>query len=139
MATRVVFDTNTVLSALVFGKGRLAWLRAAWRQGDIIPLVSESTAAEIRRVLNYPKFQLTPVEQTALLNDYLPFCERVEIPAPPPPVPDCRDLKDVPFLWLAIAGQAAYLVTGDQDLLVLVDDFPVPIVTATTFQDIFNN
>ncbi len=135
---RVVFDTNTVLSALVFGKGRLAWLRAAWRQGEIIPLVSDATAAEIRRVLNYPKFQLAADEQAALLNDYLPFCEQVEIPEPPPLVPNCRDRQDLPFLWLAIAGQAAYLVTGDQDLLVLVDDFPIPIVTAATFQDIFN-
>jgi uncharacterized protein len=132
---RVVLDTNTVLSALLFGRGRLAWLRQVWQQGQVCPLVSEITAAEIRRVFGYPKFRLSDVEQVALLDDYLPFCEWVKIPEPPPVVPDCRDLKDLPFLWLAIAGQAECLVTGDRDLLVLVDEFSVPIVTAAMFQD----
>jgi uncharacterized protein len=55
---------------------------------------------------------------------------------PPPVVPDCRDLQDVPFLWLAIAGQAEYLITGDRDLLVLADEFAVPIVTAAMFRSV---
>jgi uncharacterized protein len=135
-AMRVVLDTNTVLSALLFGRGRLAWLRQVWQQGEIFPLVSDVTAAEIRRVLGYPKFRLSEVEQMALLSDYLPFCESVMIPEPLPVVPDCRDLQDVPFLWLAIAGQAEYLITGDRDLLVLADEFAVPIVTAAVFQSL---
>jgi predicted nucleic acid-binding protein len=48
---RVVFDPNTVLSALLFGRGRLAWLRQVWRQGVVSPIVSEVTRAEIERVL----------------------------------------------------------------------------------------
>ena len=31
---RVVFDTNVVLSALVFGKGVTAQFRTAWAQAD---------------------------------------------------------------------------------------------------------
>jgi predicted nucleic acid-binding protein len=57
MAVRVVFDTNTVLSALLFGRGRLAWLRQVWRQGMVVPIVSAATRAEIERVLAYPKFR----------------------------------------------------------------------------------
>jgi uncharacterized protein len=49
---------------------------------------------------------------------------------------DCRDLHDVPFLWLAIAGQAEYLITADRDLLVLADEFAVPIVTAAVFRSL---
>jgi uncharacterized protein len=131
---RVVLDTNTVLSALLFGRGRLAWLRQVWQQGQICPLVSDLTSAEIRRVLGYPKFRLSAADQMALVDDYLPFCEWVTIPEPPPVVPDCRDLKDIPFLWLAIVGQAEYLVTGDRDLWVLADEFAVPIVTAAVFR-----
>lgn len=44
------------------------------------------------------------------------------------PVPECRDPRDVPFLELAMAGQADALVSGDRDLLVLKPDFPVPIL-----------
>ncbi|MEQ9553888.1 MAG: putative toxin-antitoxin system toxin component, PIN family [Coleofasciculus sp. G3-WIS-01] len=135
---RVVFDTNTVLSALVFKKGRLSWMRQVWSQQWAIPLISEVTEGEIRRVLNYPKFKLSHSEQQILLDEYLPFCERVEIPEPLPVVPDCRDPKDVPFLWLATVGHAEYLVTGDRDLLALVDVFPVPIITGDVFQGYFD-
>lgn len=137
MVMRVVFDTNTVLSALVFRKGRLSWIREVWSQRQAIPLVSEVTEDEIRRVLSYPKFKLSSTDQEVLLNEYLPFCEYVEIPALPPAVPECRDPKDVPFLWLAMVGHAEYLVTGDQDLLALAEDFPVPIVTGEMFQVCF--
>lgn len=139
MVMRVVFDTNTVLSALVFRKGRLSWIREVWSQRQAIPLVSEVTEDEIRRVVNYPKFKLSNTEREILLNEYLPFCEHVEIPDPPPAVPECRDPKDIPFLWLAMVGHAEYLVTGDQDLLALAEDFPVPIVTGEMFQGYFDS
>ena len=63
---RVVFDTNIVLSALVFGR-RLAWLRAAWAQGVTIPVVCRETTVELLRVLAYPKFELAPSERDLLL------------------------------------------------------------------------
>jgi putative PIN family toxin of toxin-antitoxin system len=113
MVMRVVFDTNTVLSALVYRKGRLSWMREVWSQRWAIPLVSGVTEDEIRRVLQYPKFKLSSMEQEVLLNEYLPFCERVEIPDPPPAAPECRDPKDVSFLWLAMVSHADYLITGD--------------------------
>ena len=36
-ALRVVFDTNTVVSALLFASGDLAWLRQHWREGGLHP------------------------------------------------------------------------------------------------------
>ncbi|MDF1554059.1 MAG: putative toxin-antitoxin system toxin component, PIN family [Deferrisomatales bacterium] len=130
---RVVLDTNLVLSALVFTGGRVAELRRAWQQGVFTPLVSHDTAAELVRVLGYPKFRLTPEEQEVLLADYLPYADTVKIPAGKPRVPTCRDPFDVPFLLLAVAGRADLLVTGDQDLLSLDGQLPCPIVTAEVF------
>ncbi len=126
---RSVFDTNIVLSALLFATGRLAWLRAEWRQDRLKPLVSRETATELLRVLAYPKFRLTATEREELLADYLPFCETVVVSDPPPAVPECRDPGDAPFLHLALAGGAHYLITGDRDLLALGERFVVPIVT----------
>ena len=103
--TRVVLDTNVVLSALVFGKGTTARLRAAWQGSRFLPLVSTATARELVRVLSYPKFRLEAQEQQELLADYLPYAEVVRIPEPPPSVPVCRDPFDLPFLHLAAAGQ----------------------------------
>ena len=116
---RVVLDTNVVLSALVFGKGLTAQLRAAWQRGDFVPLLSTVTAQELVRVLAYPKFRLDAQSQQELLADYLPYTLVIKVPEPPPAVPACRDLFDLPFLHLAAAGKADALVTGDADLLVL--------------------
>jgi putative PIN family toxin of toxin-antitoxin system len=127
---RVVLDTNLVLSALVFAQGRLVPLRHAWQEDAIEPLVSKPTAAELIRVLAYPKFKLTTDEQQELLADYLPYCTTVAIPEPPPVTPTCRDRLDVPFLQLALAAKADALVTGDSDLLVLASEFSRPILTA---------
>lgn len=129
----VVIDTNLVLSGLVFAQGRLTPLRLACQEQHILPLVSRITAAELIRVLAYPKFKLTAQEQEELLADYLPYCKTVRIPSPPPKTPACRDAFDVPFLQLAIAGKAKALVTGDRDLLAFAGRFACPILSAEQF------
>lgn len=58
IAPRVVLDSNVVLSALLFSRGRLAWIRAAWQGGRFVPLASKPTVEELIRVLGYPKFRL---------------------------------------------------------------------------------
>ena len=120
---RVVLDTNVVLSALVFGGGQAGQLRRAWQAGAFVPLASAVTVQELMRVLAYPKFSLSRAAQDELLADFLPYAQTVRMPQPPPPVPDCRDPLDVPFLQLAVAGQAQRLVSGDKDLLVLAQAF----------------
>ena len=113
----MVFDTTTVVSALLFSSGRLAWLRPHWRERGCVPLISRATAAELTRVLTYPKFQLAPDQATELLAYYLPYCEVVERVEMCSCV--CRDAKDQPFLDLAQSGRADVLVSGDRDLLTL--------------------
>ncbi|UEM06754.1 putative toxin-antitoxin system toxin component, PIN family (plasmid) [Skermanella rosea] len=126
---RLVLDTNVLLSALLFRSASMTWLRKAWQAGNILPLASRDTVSELLRVLSYPKFGLTAPDRDDLLADYLPWCETVTIPTPPPAVPKCRDAFDQPFLLLALTGHADALVTGDRDLLALADTFPVPILT----------
>jgi putative PIN family toxin of toxin-antitoxin system len=117
----------------VFSQGRLAPLRAAWQTQRIQPLISRVTAAELIRVLAYPKFKLNPAEQMELIADYLPYCTTITIPDPPPLTPEYRDVFDVPFLQLSMAGEAEALITGDQDLLVLAMAGDTPIMTADQF------
>jgi putative PIN family toxin of toxin-antitoxin system len=114
---RVVFDTNVVLSALLFPAGRLAWLRQHWREGGAVPLISPATARELTRVLGYSKFRLSEHYRIELLAMYIPYCESLN------PVDkcliECRDAKDQSLLDLAQSGNADALVTGDKDLLAL--------------------
>ncbi|MEI6232874.1 MAG: putative toxin-antitoxin system toxin component, PIN family [Planctomycetota bacterium] len=131
---RVVLDTNIVISALLFSRGKLSWLREAWQAGQFIPLVSKDSALEIIRVLAYPKFKLSTDAQNELIADYLPWCETVCGSENPRKLPECRDEFDVPFLKLAHVGKADFLVSGDKDLLVLAPQFEIPIVSADEFQ-----
>ena len=117
---RVVFDTTTVVSALLFADGRLAWLRQHWREGGCVPLVSRATVAELTRVLRYPKFGLSADEARELLADYLPYCEVIELAERCASV--CRDASDQMFLDLAQSGRADLLMSGDQDLLTLAGE-----------------
>lgn len=131
-APRVVFDTNVVLSALIFRQGRLAPLREVWQRERCRALVSRVTVAELMRALAYPKFDLSMDDQHELLSDYLPHCLVVRIPEKGVRAPRCRDPFDVPFLQLAVVGHADFLVTGDDDLLA-VGDLGCSIVTPSVF------
>jgi len=132
VSRRLVFDTTTVVSALLFPKGRLAWLRQHWREGDCTPLLSASTAAELNRVLAYPKFRLTQEFVRELLADYVPYCAIVEKIQHCPQV--CRDEKDQPFLDLAISGNADLLISGDRDLLALAGQTTFLIETPEAYR-----
>ena len=131
MSQRVVFDTATVVSALLFQDGRLAWLREHWREELCLPLISHATTLELTRVLGYPKFGLSMEDRQELLAEYLPCCRIIE-PVKKCPV-ICRDAKDRPFLDLAQSAKADLLVSGDRDLLVLAGQTLFLIVTPEAY------
>ena len=132
---RVVLDTNVVISALVFKRGSLAWFRAHWRDPKIIPLASRATVNELIRVLSYRKFQLDKQEIEALLADYLPCVEVVDVPESSES-PKCKDPDDQMFVDLAIRGQADAVVTGDAALLAMSSSLPV--LSPAQYQDQLN-
>lgn len=125
---RLVLDTNVVLSALVFSAGKVVWVRNGWRAGDLVPVVSADTIAELVAALGYPKFRLGESERGDLVAEYLHVSEPIVV-AIPPEVPVCRDPTDRPFLELAVAAEADALVTGDRDLLSLASGFRIPILS----------
>jgi putative PIN family toxin of toxin-antitoxin system len=136
MSQRVVLDTNCVISALLFSKQTLAWLRHGWQNEHIIPLASKDTVNELMRVLAYPKFKLSKTEQALLLADFLPYAETVTIEQIPNALPLIRDPADQMFLILAVVGQAEVLVTGDADILEIKDRFQTPpIMSLAEYKD----
>jgi putative PIN family toxin of toxin-antitoxin system len=132
VSPRVVFDTTTVVSALLFANGRVAWLRRHWREGRCVPLISRATAAELTRVLGYPKFRLAAEDARELLADYLPYCETIDITERCATI--CRDAAHQAFLDLAESGKAEVLVSGDQDLLVLAGQTSFAIETPDDYR-----
>lgn len=128
-ALRVVLDTNVVVSTLVFRGGRLAWLRQAWAGGQVVPVVSRDTLAELVRVLAYPKFGLAAEDTKTLLAHYMEHAEALGEVKTRARLPRCRDEDDRAFLLLAHAARADALVTGDADLLALGAQSRIPILT----------
>jgi putative PIN family toxin of toxin-antitoxin system len=113
----------------VFG-GRLAWLRAEWARGDLIPITCRETTIELLRVLAYPKFRLDDRDRDALLDEYLPYCETVWLPDAALDLPvSCRDRNDAVFIALSVHARADCLVSGDRDLTALRQIAPIPILS----------
>jgi uncharacterized protein len=137
LKSRIVFDSTVVISALCFSRGRLRWLLDHWRERKCRPLVSRATAAEVVRVLAYPKFELSPDIRYELLADYIPYCETVEVTRSCPIA--CRDPRDQPFLDLAEIGWADVLVSGDDDLLVLTGKTKFAIETPEAYRQRVSN
>ena len=72
---RVVLDTNTLVSALLF-TGISSELVSLWQDGIITLLLSRDILDEYLRVLSYPKFKLSEEEIKKLLQEeILPYAE----------------------------------------------------------------
>lgn len=138
MNLRLVFDTNCIVSALLFEQGKLAWLRAFWQAGKHRPLASTASTKEIIRVLAYPKFKLGSQHIEQLLAEYLPFVESIEMPEHMPHLPQCRDRHDQMFIELAAIGKADVLISGDNDLLVMDEACTFSIESPAHFLARFN-
>lgn len=114
---RVVLDTNTLVSALLF-TGISSELVSLWQDGIITLLLSRDILDEYLRVLSYPKFKLSEEEIKKLLQEeILPYAEVVKPKRRLRVVQ--RDPSDNKFLECAIAGKTRVIISGDKNLLSL--------------------
>jgi putative PIN family toxin of toxin-antitoxin system len=129
--TRVVLDTNVVISALVY-EGPACELVPAWQHHRFTWLVSNALLAEYIRVLHYPKFHLAPDEIRYLVeHELLPFITPVKIARTPRVIR--VDPSDNHVLACASSGHADLIVSGDHHLLDLGRYRGIPILTIPTF------
>ena len=131
---RVVFDTNMLVSALLFESsmpGRA--FSMALETGEI--LLSEILVNEANEVLQRKKFQkyITVEQREEFLIALVQSGRLVDITEI---IAVCRDPKDNHVLELAVSGGAQVIVTGDSDLLVLNPFRAIQILTARDFLSI---
>ena len=139
---RVVVDTNILVSDILVSQGMPNRLLRSWQQGHMQLLTAPSLIAEVDRTLRKPrirrKYQLAEADIRALVES-LEGAEHVT-PLPHEQLPlVSRDTNDDPFLAVAFAGSADYLVTGDNDLLDLTHNpalGSIRIVTVREFLEI---
>ena len=129
--TRIVVDTNVIISALLFG-GTPGKLIELWKKGTIRPIVSREVIDEYLRVLAYPKFRLTEDEIGYLLfREILPHFKIVSAGQGKTVV--MADPSDDKFIWCALAGRAEYIITSDKHLLYLKSHQGISILTPSNF------
>jgi len=116
---RVVLDTNVLVSLYVFADSRFATLRARIENGEWQAVTNDACFREFRRVLGYPLFALTEVQQADALAAYAASAMHHRDPAPTvaAALPRCKDRDDQKFLELARDSKAGWLVTADKALL----------------------
>jgi len=133
---RVVLDTSVLVSSLFSRTGAPNAVVRACFQGNFLLVVSDEQRAELDDVLQRPQilsYARLTVRDVADLNVLIQSAELIEDAQTSIEV---RDAKDQPILAAALSGRAEFLVTGDEDLLVLADDpriAPLRIVTPRAF------
>lgn len=128
---RYVFDTNIIVSALLFENSKPAQaLRYALANGEV--LLSIDLLEELNEVLGRERFNryLTSEEREEFLEALIERAILVEITEN---VQECRDPKDDKVLELALNGEAQYIISGDRDLLVLHPFRDVLVISVDEF------
>lgn len=109
---RVVVDTNVFLSALISPHGPPDAIYRAWRAARFEIVTSLQQLDELRRASRYDKFKavLQPHRVGTMVNNL----QRAVVLESLPAGIEADDPFDAFLLAMAIAGQADFLVTGDQ-------------------------
>jgi putative PIN family toxin of toxin-antitoxin system len=120
---RIFFDTNVLVSAYV-ARGICAdLLRYVLTEHELV--TGEVNLAELRRILR-DRFKATLDRIDAVEAEL-----RAETIIPRPSKPAAVAIRDPDDAWVlasAIDGAVDLLVTGDDDLLAIAADVPLPIV-----------
>jgi putative PIN family toxin of toxin-antitoxin system len=127
--TRVVLDTNVIVSALVFGGIPRTVMELA-EEAQFELFYSEPIQTEVRRILS-EKFDWSP----AILNEVLPavwnmgtlIVPRTTVNAVP------NDPDDNRILECALEAEAQFAVSGDHHLLALQKYRSISILTPRQF------
>jgi uncharacterized protein len=113
----IVIDTNVWLSYFL-GKHTRAYIDQILIEPCIEIIISENSMQELGEVLNRPKFQKIISKQQ--IENLLEIIQKrsifIDVVSS---IQLSRDSKDDFLLSLCLDGNADYLLTGDEDLLVL--------------------
>ena len=135
---RVVIDNSVLVAILRHREPGNNWLIWLWRTGRIVPLASQETIDELKRVLLRDSpvmghYQATKFV-TAAVYRYEPWCELVE-PQDSSLNPKCVDEDDQKFVDLALEGEADVLIARDGRLLDMGGRLPFEVIEDQEFRD----
>lgn len=127
---RVVIDTNVFISG-IFWTGPPHQILMAWQQNQFKLAVTPAILEEYKRVSDiigkkYPNIDLNFIIEWVTQHAELFAAINLSKPI-------FRDPDDDKFIACAIAADTKYIVTGDEDLLVLNETMDLEIIKPNTF------
>jgi len=134
--TRVVLDTNVLVSGILFEGNEAKILRSA-EEGRIAVFLSLEILEEFVDVLSRKKFQLT-AQEVLTATEYILSFVKIKEPARAVKI-GIRDPEDLKFFACAKRSRAHFLVTGDKDLLAVRTFDGTQILTPAKFLSLTND
>ena len=126
---RVVLDTNVFVS-MALG-GYVGKINDAWKASQFTLVVSDAILSEYLDVLSRPKLHLSAETVSVVIARVE---RKAEFVSPTESVHVVEaDPSDNKFLEAAVAGQAVYVVSGDNHLLQLKSFRDISILSAREF------
>jgi len=127
---KLVLDTNVFVSAFLWGgKPKEVLLRIIAGEDELF--ISEDLLTELKAVLRRPKFRLNDEFIDVFLEELGNVSKKILMKGKPRKL--SRDAGDDKVLACALAAGADYIVTGDDDLLVLKKIRAIPIVSPSAY------
>ena len=129
---RAVLDPNILVAALLSRCGAPAQIISRWLAGEFELVISEALLRELERALSYLKLRSRIPADEAIA--FIAILRQGALVAADPSEPPRRSSDPDDDYLLAVAEQErAVLVSGDQHLLALSNEFPIR--TARAFLD----
>lgn len=138
---RVVIDTNLLISAIIDSKGFPNRLINSWQRDQITLITSPQLLHELKEVSKRDKFRRYHLfkEQMVEVIDNIIASAEIILSMPDEQLPvHSRDPKDDKLLACALSAEVDYLMTGDEDLLVLKDNPALGKLKIITVKDFLN-
>ena len=133
---RVVIDTNVLISSIFFGGSPLKLIDEIENRNYITTYVSQEIILEYQLVFRrlqkkYPNKIIDEDKINRILDssNLIYVSSNLQL---------CRDVKDNKFINCALSAKADYLITGDNDLLVLKKINNVSVITIAEFLKILS-
>ena len=135
MKYTVVFDTNILLSALLYTNGKPFRCLALAKIGQIESVTCQEILDEFAEKLLL-KFQFSEDMTQLAVDEVKSFSRLVSITGNLKAVPD--DPDDDMVIDCAVIGKATHIVTGDKHLLALSNYQQILIMKATNFVNLLS-
>jgi len=136
---RVVLNANVFVSAYIRPQGPPGQIIERFvRDGAFRVVLTEPIVEEVLQALAYPKVQTAARSKTEPELWFEDIVVLSQLVAGDVEVAVCGDPDDDKYVAAAIEGRAAFVVTGDPDLLTLGEHKGIRIITPRAFLDLLN-